>query len=426
MAASRARRASTVVAVAAVAVGVAGTLAAHGQSELTAFEATASAEGVRIGVAAPNFAVVDQLADVGAPVAQSAVDGLGNSKAFASNPYPGELVITGPGLLAGLTGLPNPGNYPLYVATSYPTAPAAKISQPGYELSAKSADASSEALASSGGLPADTSIAAARATAISHRSATSATVSAEAASAADAVSLSGGALRIGAVRATAKVSRRPGSPITRSSSLSIDGVSISGQAVGISDKGLVVAGTTTPIADHDPLAQALEQANISVRYVKAVSDPDGVVSPGLVVSQRQQVPQGPTLFLTYVFGRAVAHASLASATAAPVGVVQIAGAPPLGEGESPMATRGTDAGVGIGVAAAASPAAQAAPAPRVARGTPVPGAETTAAATPARALSRAADKGGPSSTSIYVILIIGAVIAFGGGQLFRRLGVRMA
>ena len=66
------RRTSAVAAVTVLLLGVGGTIAAHAQSEATSFQATASAEGVRVGVAAPNFVVVDQLVDVGVPVAQFA------------------------------------------------------------------------------------------------------------------------------------------------------------------------------------------------------------------------------------------------------------------------------------------------------------------------------------------------------------------
>jgi len=413
------RRTAAVAAVTVLLFGVVGTIAAHGQSEATAFQATASAEGVRIGVAAPNFVLVDQLVDVGVPVAQSTVDGLGNSKAFASNPYPGELAISGPGTVAGVTGLPNPGNYPLYAASSYPTTPEAHFSQPNYDLSAKSAEQSSEAIASAGGSAADSSVGAAKATATSRRAADSGTVSAEAISTADAVNLAGGALRIGAIRATAKVTRRPGAAPARSSSLSVDGVSVGGQSVGFNDKGLVIAGTTTPIPDSSPIAQVLAGANISVRYLKGIADPDGVVSPGLVITQRQQVPQGPTLIVTYVFGRAVAHASLTGVERVATGALPIAGgAAPEGVVPSP-ATAAPTPGAGsaasvdnrLSTAGAATSGAQSQP---------------TAIASTGRTASARLSKGGASTASIYVILIIGAVIALGGGQLLRMMGVRMA
>jgi hypothetical protein len=415
------RRVSAVVAVTVLVLAVAGTIAAHAQSQVTSFQATASAEGVRVGVAAPNFVVVDQLVDVGVPVAQSTVDGLGNSKAFASNPYPGELVISGPGTVAGVTGLPNPGNYPLYAATSYPTTREAHFSQPNYDLSAKSAEQSSDAVASAGGSASDSSVAAVKATATSRRAADSGTVSAEAISTADAVNLAGGALRVGAIRGTAKVTRRPNTQPARSSSFSVDGVSVGGQPVGFNDKGFVIAGTSTPIPADNPLAQTLEQAHISMRYLRAIADSDGVVSPGLVITQRQQVPQGPTLILTYVFGRAVAHASIAGADRLAVGALPIAGGTgQVGVVESPAAAVARGASVtSNGVAGAA----------QVSTGGAVGSSqqsEPRAIASTGRASSAGLGRGGASTASIYVILIIGAVIALGGGQLLRMMGVRMA
>jgi hypothetical protein len=419
------RRAPVIFIEIALALAVVGAVPAHG-STVTSFEATAAAEGVRVGVAAPSFVVVDQLVDVGVPVAQSTVDGLGNSKAFASNPYPGELVISGPGLIAGVTPLPNPGNYPLYAATSYPTSREAKVSQPNYELSAKSAEQSSDAVASAGGSATDSSVAAVKATATSRRAADSGTVSAEAVSTADGVNLAGGTLRIGAIRATAKVARQPNHQPARSSSLSVDGVSVGGQSVGFNDKGLVIAGTSTPLPDNSPIAQVLAGANISVRYLKAITDPDGVVSPGLVITQRQQVPQGPMLIVTYVFGRAVAHASViggavAAGAAEPIqvgssgGVAEPAG---LANANATAAVAGATPGTAGGSAVAATGAPSVAPSSAH--------VERTAIAPAGRTSSARVGKGGASTASIYVILIIGAVIALGGGQLLRMMGVRMA
>ena len=125
-----------------VATGVAG--GAEAPAAPTSYEAVASAEGVRFSFGAPGFVAVDTFIDGGGPVSQSVIDGLGNSRAFASLPYPGDLAISGPGLLAGLTGLPSPPPYPFYVSSSHPTTPEAKVAQPGYELVATSAESSSQ------------------------------------------------------------------------------------------------------------------------------------------------------------------------------------------------------------------------------------------------------------------------------------------
>ncbi len=106
----------------------------------TSYEAVASAEGFRFSFGAPGFVAVDTFIDGGGPVSQSVIDGLGNSRAFASLPYPGDLAITGPGLVAGLTGLPSPPPYPFYVSSSHPTTPEGKVEQPGYALNANSTE----------------------------------------------------------------------------------------------------------------------------------------------------------------------------------------------------------------------------------------------------------------------------------------------
>src|ERR1041384_2164151 len=91
---------------------------AEAPAQPTSYEAVASAEGFRFSWGAPGFVAVDTFIDGGGPVSQSVIDGLGNSRAFASLPYPGDLAISGPGLLAGLTGLPSPPPYPFYVQSS--------------------------------------------------------------------------------------------------------------------------------------------------------------------------------------------------------------------------------------------------------------------------------------------------------------------
>ena len=92
----RCRRAVLAAAVLGVATDVAGGEEAPAQP--SSYEAVASAEGFRFSFGAPGFVAVDTFIDGGGPVSQSVIDGLGNSRAFASLPYPGDLAITGPGL----------------------------------------------------------------------------------------------------------------------------------------------------------------------------------------------------------------------------------------------------------------------------------------------------------------------------------------
>src|SRR5438477_1700681 len=113
-------------------------------------EARATAEGGRFGFAVPGFAVVEQIIDGGGPVADARIDALGNSRAFAALPYPGDHAINGPSNVAGLAGLPSPPAYPFYAGSTYPLQPDSSLHQPGWDLHARSEEFASEATAAGG------------------------------------------------------------------------------------------------------------------------------------------------------------------------------------------------------------------------------------------------------------------------------------
>ena len=54
----------------------------------------------------------------------------------------------------------------------------------------------------------------------------------------------------------------------------------------------------------------MKQAKISVQYLARIDNPDGVVSPGLVIRQEQATPSGPTMVFRYVFGQMSASATV--------------------------------------------------------------------------------------------------------------------
>jgi hypothetical protein len=228
-------------------------------------------------------------------------------------PYPGDLAISGPGLLAGITGLPSPPPYPFYVSSSHPAAPESKLAQPGYELAATSDELESKASTMTGGTAGSGSSASSMGStgtsAMTGRDPTSGTVTAVAMGTADIVNI-GGVLRIGHVDAKAKVTRGAGTEPTREASFAIDGMTILGQTVGLSDKGLTFGGTDTRIPPGNALTEALKQAKISVQYLARIDNPNGVVSPGLVITQEQATPGGPTMVFRYVFGKMAASATV--------------------------------------------------------------------------------------------------------------------
>jgi len=272
--------------------------------QLTSFEARAQAEGFRFTFGAPGFVAVDTFIDGGGPVANSVLDGLGNSQSFASLPYPSDNAISGPGLIAGLTGLPSPPPYPFYVNSSYPTQEKGEYAAPGINLVAKSAEAATEGTASSGGGGGGSSIGATSA----HTSSTKdgGSIVAEAVVTADMINI-GDTLKILSGKVSAKMSRSSTGDPVKASSFKLDGVSISGQAVGFNEKGFVFAGSGAPIPADNPLMEALRQGGIDVRYLAATTDDNGIVSPGLVITQKAQFPGSPVMIFTYVLGRARAN-----------------------------------------------------------------------------------------------------------------------
>jgi hypothetical protein len=311
-------RAAVLAATAGLAMLVPATVGTATADEATGsdtFDALATAEAFRYQFGSPGFLVVERYADYGAPVAQSSIDSLGRSTAFASDPYPGETPIAGPGTLAGMTGLPNPGNYPFYVASSYPATPDASHDGPGYRLQAKSEELRSASTARHGGASGDSAVFFAESTSAVELSPATGGVLAKSAAVVRQVDI-GGVLKIGTMNTSAKVSQVPGQEAVRESSFRVDAVSIAGQAVGISSKGLTLAGTNNPLPDGSPMMAALKSANITVQYLQAANQSGEVTSPGLVITQRFPVPQGPEMITTLVLGRAVARVAIGDAVVA--------------------------------------------------------------------------------------------------------------
>lgn len=292
-----------------------GTATADEAAGSDTFDALATAEAFRYQFGSPGFLVVERYADYGAPVAQSSIDSLGRSTAFASDPYPGETFIAGPGTLAGVTGLPNPGNYPFYVASSYPATPDASLDGPGYRLQAKSEELRSASTARHGGASGDSAVFFAESTSAVELTPATGAVLARSAAVVRQIDI-GGVLKIGTMNTSAKVSQVPGQEAVRESSFRVDAVSIAGQAVGISSKGLTLAGTNNPLPDGSPMMAALKSANITVQYLQAANQSGEVTSPGLVITQRFPVPQGPEMITTLVLGRAVARVAIGDAVVA--------------------------------------------------------------------------------------------------------------
>jgi hypothetical protein len=319
-------------------------------------------------------------------------------------PYPGDVGVAGPTTASALLGTPAPPPYPFIVQSSHPNTPESTISQPGFELKARSDAASSLASATGGGATGDSGVTNARALASSTLDGE--TLVAEATSVAELVS-AGGVLRVGQVFASAKASRAKDGTLTRVSAFHADGLSVAGVTLGIGPGGLTLPGTNTPLPVASALRDVLAQSGVGVTYLEPVEDETGIVSAGLRITQVQEV-NGTTATVTYTLGRASAHAGATAGDAVPAddtGALDL----PAPVGGADLAVVGADVPSG-GVSQPTLTPSE--PAPRL---TPSVRRAVLAGSAPLG-----------SRSSIYLIIVIAAAVGVGATQLFRVLGVRLA
>lgn len=418
------------------------------------FSGVSAADGVQAAVTSRGFLIVEGGA-AGLPSAQAAVDSLGQSVAYAAFPYPTDAALTVPGLVASAGGPALP-RYPLIAQSSHPVTPSAAVEAGPVHLRAESTERSSrgQAEASPAGAKDGTAIG---------RTATDAGVVANPAgpvtstgeSTVEAFSTAGGTLRIGRVHSEATVVRAPGDEPRVTSHLEVAQVTVAGQTVGFGDGGLGVPGGPQG-ALANPLAAALADAGITVRYLAPVHTPDGggVVSAGIEVQVTRQVTgTGPTT-VSYVLGRSFAHVGAVTAPAVP-DAGSVAGSGDEGV-PSGAASAGRSAGAGAGSpAVSGSPLAGSGSSPAWSSGSPpTEGSESSGASsvpggshsgTGGAAPTGSTDAGSPSGPSLvaapaaddrhvggfevggsYLLLVLAALATAGGAQLLRILGVNLA
>jgi len=286
-------------------ISTSGPAAAEGNCEnVTQYSALASATGGRTVVVAPDTTLVSE-ADAGLPAAQAVIDSILGSKGFAGAPYSAAAADN-----AGAAGADS-GEIPVFAIAQHPTTPSASKPLPGGGLEATStADSASgkAALGASsegaGGVGAVTN--SAKATCASDT-----TIDAVADSVATGVEIAG-VLRIGSVRSHAAVTLTPSGEKKLVGTVDIEGATVGGQAVSITDKGVVLAGSPSALP-ADPVTPALEAAGIKITYVKAVSDESQgqVLAPTLEITVSGDASGAAAgKSTTYSFGRAFARAVL--------------------------------------------------------------------------------------------------------------------
>jgi hypothetical protein len=254
----------------------------------------ATASGVRFTYEVPaEFLAASTPFDGGGPVAQASI-GSGLARSAASLPFPGDVVIAGPGLFYIVTGITLPGSYPFYVAAEYPTAPDAKLADPTgqYRLSASATDHSAASAAQAVFGPPDGGSGGSRTrTSIETEPDGSAVATAESVS--EALSLGGGVLKIAAVRSTSVTKLAAGATEAATSrSLSVEGASVAGQPVTIDADGIHAGGGAAPLplgAGADQISTALVQSGLSARVLRE-NDGAGGGAEVLEVRSRHPLP----------------------------------------------------------------------------------------------------------------------------------------
>jgi hypothetical protein len=211
----------------------------------------------------------------------------------------------------GLTGV-NANDVPVFVKTQYPAEPKAEKTSPTSNIRAESGADSSEASTDGGG-PGSTDASAGRVQTSSKAGCgDSGAIEATADNSVDLLDIAG-VLRIGAVLSHAKATVDASGHRTLEGAMDVEGATVLGQRVAITDEGLVVGSSESQLPSTDNLTKALADAGITVHPIALVKDPDHgeVIAPGLeivVTRGAQGVGTGPAV-TTLVVGRAYARAS---------------------------------------------------------------------------------------------------------------------
>jgi hypothetical protein len=387
----------------------------------SAFYAIGAAEGVRFGVVSRGFLVVEQFADAGMPAAQALTSSI-DSSGFAAAPYPGDETYGVLGTVSGASGQ-DVSNPPVSVRTNSAN-PEEEKSLGTYVLRSKT-DASSTVASAAGSAGADGGAVGTSEASASSLHKPDGTSVATSVSRAESIVI-GDVLRIGGVVATAEVTAPIGKQPVRTSELKVSEVRVVGQAVAVTEKGLVLAGTTTPIPRDSGLEKALADQGITLIYLAATETPDGVISAGLRVEQKRQFPELPEpVVVSYTFGRAAAFAqggesaAVTDVVAPPVSIDDVFTESPAFDGPVPDAFAGSTGSdlPAIDSGSGPLPAAE-----------PVVGEATAPVAAPAsRALIASSSRGPLSSDAayFYLVLVVGGVLLVGGVQLLRLFGVKV-
>lgn len=365
-------------------------------SELS-YGVVARADAFAAEVRDPSFPLVADtvVAYVSPTTSQALISSAGESQAFASAPYAGDLIVNLPGTVNGLAGggFPPLPAYPVIVSSNYPLEPADEEEIGPYGIFAASDALRSSAEARIGLVTGATDLLASHATAEASLDPTTKVVTARAGARVEGFSI-GPLLRIGTVSASATLTREADGDLNPSTSFSVGTITIGGIEVGLTDEGLALGTDTLPLLGVAPLLEQLRATGVGLRYLPSDSTANGVVSAGLELRYGTVVPGQGRVEVILTIGRVSASAQASNVVGGP----------------SSTATAPTELlPAGAGSIAVPTVAPEGAPtAPSVAA-QPV-----TLAAVPGDELRLA---------GLYLVLVAAASLLLGGSKAFALLGV---
>lgn len=383
----------------------------------------AAAQGVQLMVTASDNVALEVPTGVGVPVSQSCVNyGLGESRGFASNPYPGETGVALSKIVGGRLGQELPA-YPAYAASRYPGTDESKVSQDGYKLISRSTKTASESLARSGADSEETGAGRTVASAESVVDPEKRSSIATATSDISPVSIKG-VLELGKVHSMARAIVDADGKVKRAAALRVGHTKVAGQEVVITPEGVEVADKTVALRDAPDPDDVLKEAGVRVRYLEKVETRQGVLSAGIEVIAEMKTPDTSAVYTAhYTFGRAFAAADvvpegpgdLDSDFQVPLGVAGTggeseAGAGDMGDSSGPAEVSGPD----VAEAAAGEGEAPEEAEPPEVEAVPQRSQEAVL-------VSQPVDMG---MAGLYLVIVFAGVATVAGGTLLRLLGVR--
>lgn len=309
-------------------IGMGGPAAADGGcANLTKYSALGGASGVSANVSVPGLTLVEG-GDVHGPAAQGLYDSVEGATGWAGAPYSNAVsdnlgVVAVPEDLAAAIpealqkAIPffygmNGNDIPLFAVSRNGSPPRASKNGPGLTLEASSGDSGSAGKAVAGALSSPDNTIAASVASGAVTCDDNTTLKAVGDNVASGIDI-GGVLRIASVASHAEATVDHAGQRHIDGTMVINGATVAGQPVSITDKGVVLAGGTSPLA-KDPVTPALQAAGISVKYVELTKDDaDGqVLAPGLQITVTKAIAgvgSGPVT-TTFSIGRAIARSGL--------------------------------------------------------------------------------------------------------------------